>query len=300
MQEHTIGVIGLGIMGSAVSGSLLKDGFEVIGYDVLPEPIRALEANGGRGRTSPRAVAEAAPVVITLLPGVAALEEVVAGEDGLIAAAREGSILLECSTLPLNGKEAARCALAEVGFLMLDCPLSGTGAQALNKDLVVYASGDERVFARCRRVFDGFARASHYTGPFGNGSRLKLVANLLVSIHNVAAAEAFVLGMKAGIAPEVIYEVIASGAGTSRMFEVRGPLMVQGSYDQATMKLDVWQKDIGIITEFARALGCPTPLFAASAQLYAAALAQGRAKEDTAAVCAVLEEMAGLIRPQPE
>jgi 3-hydroxyisobutyrate dehydrogenase-like beta-hydroxyacid dehydrogenase len=238
-------------------------------------------------------------VVITLLPGVDALEQVTLGEQGLVAAAREGLVLLECSTLPLEAKEAARGVLEDAGITMLDCPLSGTGAQAVTRDLVVYASGDEGTVARCREVFHGFARASHYTGPFGNGSRLKFVANLLVSIHNVAAAEAFVLGMKAGIAPEVIYEVVASGAGSSRMFEVRGPLMVEGSYDQATMKVDVWQKDIGIITDFARALGCPIPLFAASAQLYAAALAQGRAKEDTAAVCAVLEDMAGFKRPQP-
>jgi len=112
------------------------------------------------------------------------------------------------------------------------------------------------------------------------------------------AAEAFVLNMKAGIAPAVIYGAIASGAGTSRMFEVRGPMMVAGSCEQATMKVDVWQKDLRIITDFARELGCPTPLFAAAAQLYAAALVQGRAKEDTAAVCAVLEDMAGLEPPE--
>jgi 3-hydroxyisobutyrate dehydrogenase-like beta-hydroxyacid dehydrogenase len=210
------------------------------------------------------------------------------------------AVLLECSTLPLDGKEAARRALEKVGMVMLDCPLSGTGAQAVTKDLVVYASGDRATFERCRAIFDGFARTSHHTGAFGNGSRFKFVANLLVAIHNVAAAEAFVLGMKAGLAPEAIYEVIASGAGTSRMFEVRGPMMVEGRYDQATMKLDVWQKDIGIITDFARDLGCPTPLFAAAAELYAAALAQGRARQDTAAVCAVIEEMAGVVRPPPD
>lgn len=298
MPGQTIGVIGLGIMGSAVSANLLKDGFDVIGHDVLIERVRAFEAQGGRGVTSARALAEEAPVMISLLPGVRALEDVVSGDKGLAQAGRAGSILLECSTLPLDCKEAARRALERVGMAMLDCPLSGTGAQAVTKDLVVYASGDEATFERCRRVFDGFTRTSHYTGAFGNGSRFKFVANLLVSIHNVAAAEAFVLGMKAGLAPEAIYEVIGSGGGTSRMFEVRGPMMVEGSYHRAAMKVDVWQKDIGIITDFARELGCPTPLFAAAAQLYAAALAQGRAKEDTAAVCAVLERMAGLVRPQ--
>ena len=296
MPGQTIGIIGLGIMGSAVSGNLLKDGFDVIGYDVLIERVRALEARGGRGATSVRAVAEEAPVMISLLPSVRALGDVVSGDKGLVRAGRAGSVLLECSTLPLDGKEAARRALERVSIVVLDCPLSGTGAQAVTKDLVVYASGDQSTFERCRGIFDGFARSSRYTGPFGNGSRFKFVANLLVSIHNVAAAEAFVLGMKAGLTPQAIYEVIGSGAGTSRMFEVRGPMMVEGSYDQATMKVDVWQKDIAIITDFARDLGCPTLLFAASAQLYAAALAQGRAKEDTAAVCAVLEDMAGLKR----
>ena len=300
MPEQTIGVIGLGIMGSAVSGNLLKDGFDVLGYDVLIERVRALEGQGGRGATSVRTLAEQAPVMISLLPSARALDDVVSGDKGLVRTGRAGSALLECSTLPIECKDAARRALERVSIVMLDCPLSGTGAQAVMKDLVVYASGDQSTFERCRSVFDGFARASHYTGPFGHGSRFKFVANLLVSIHNVAAAEAFVLGMKAGLTPEMIYDVIASGAGTSRMFEVRGPMMASGSYDQATMKVEVWQKDIQIITDFARGLGCPIPLFAAAAQLYAAALAQGRAKEDTAAVCAVLEAMAGLDRQRED
>lgn len=296
MPERTIGVIGLGIMGSAVSANLLEAGFDVVGYDVLIEPVRAFEARGGRGATSVGSLADEAPIMISLLPSGRALEDLVSGEKGLVRLGRSGSVLLECSTLPLESKEAARRALDRVGIMMLDCPLSGTGAQAATKDLVVYASGDRDAFERCRAVFDGFARQSHYTGPFGNGTRFKFVANLLVSIHNVAAAEAFVLGMKAGLAPEAIYEIVGSGAGTSRMFEVRGPMMVEGSYHRATMKIDVWQKDLAIITDFARELGCPVPLFAAAAQLYAAALAQGRAKEDTAAVCAVLESMAGLER----
>jgi 3-hydroxyisobutyrate dehydrogenase-like beta-hydroxyacid dehydrogenase len=297
MPEQTIGVIGLGIMGSAVSANLLQGGFDVIGYDTLIERVRALEADGGRGATSVHAVAQEAPIMIALLPSVRALGDVVSGDKGLAQSGRAGSVLIECSTLPLDGKETARRALERVGIAMLDCPLSGTGAQAVTRDVVVYASGDQSAFERCRHVFDGFARTRHYTGAFGNGSRFKFVANLLVSIHNVAAAEAFVLGMKAGLAPEAIYEVIGSGGGTSRMFEVRGPMMVEGSYHRATMKVDVWQKDLQIITDFARELGCPVPLFAAAAQLYAAALAQGRAKEDTAAVCAVLESMAGLERP---
>jgi 3-hydroxyisobutyrate dehydrogenase-like beta-hydroxyacid dehydrogenase len=299
MHEQTVGVIGLGIMGRAVSGNLVQAGFRVIGHDLLPERVRALAANGGQGAASARAVAEAAPVVITLLPGVPALEQVVSGERGLVAAKRADLVLLECSTLPIAAKEAAERALGAVGAQVLDCPLSGTGAQAITRDLVVYASGDQEVFERCREVFGGFARSSRYTGPFGNGSRFKFVANLLVSIHNVAAAEAFVLGIKAGLAPDLLYELIGNGAGTSRMFEVRGPMMVEGRYEPATMTVQMWQKDLAIISEFGRALGAPTPLFAASAELYAAALAEGRAQQDTASVCAVLEAIAGLAPRQP-
>jgi len=297
MAHETVGVLGLGIMGTAVSRNLIKAGFRVVGYDVLPERIGELVAAGGEGASSPGALAAAgARTIVALLPSVAALQDVVGGEQGLLQALRAGSVLIECSTLPLTAKEEARAALADAGITVLDCPLSGTGAQAVTRDLAVYASGERAACERCRPVFDGFARSSHYTGPFGNGTRMKLVANLLVSIHNAAAAEAFVLGMKAGLTPEMIYEVIGAGAGTSRMFEVRGPMMVEARYDEAAMKIDVWQKDVQIITDYARELACPTPLFAAAAQLYTAALAQGRAKQDTASICAVLEEMARLAR----
>jgi len=179
---------------------------------------------------------------------------------------------------------------------LLDCPLSGTGAQARVKDLVVYASGDRKACDQAKEVFPGFSRAHYYVGAFGNGSRMKFVANLMVAIHNVSAAEAFVLGMKAGLRPEQIYEVAGDGAGTSRMFQVRGPQMVRGRYGDATMKVEVWQKDMKVIGEFAARLGVPTPLFNASAAVYNAAMAQGFAKDDTASVCAVLERMAGLRR----
>jgi putative dehydrogenase len=170
--------------------------------------------------------------------------------------------------------------------------LSGTGAQARAKDLVVYASGDRGIYRRVIPILDAFARAHYYVGGFGAGSKMKFVANLLVAVHNVAAAEALVLAMKSGLDPAMVVKVIGDGAGSSRMFQVRGPMMVSGDYSEAMMKLDVWQKDMMIIADFAREVGCPTPMFAASAPIYTAAAARGRGHEDTAAVCAVLEEMA--------
>lgn len=293
-MNQKIGVIGLGIMGSAISANLLKAGFSVIGYDVRSECIQTLVSQGGSGATCVREVAEAADVVITSLPSVAALQEVVSGSDGLLTAAKTGLIVIEVSTFPIEAKQEAFDLLKKTGMHMLDCPLSGTGAQAVTKDLAVYASGDRKLCKTCKPIFNGFARVNHYIGEFGTGSKMKFIANLLVAIHNVASAEAFVLGKKAGLDPELIYKVISDGAGTSRMFEVRGPMMTTGKYDQATMKVGVFQKDLDIISAFSKALQCPTPLLSTSCQIYTQALAGGRSKQDTASVCAVLEEMAHL------
>jgi 3-hydroxyisobutyrate dehydrogenase-like beta-hydroxyacid dehydrogenase len=204
--------------------------------------------------------------------------------------------VVETSTLPIEEKLKARDTLRRKGITLLDCPLSGTGAQAKTGDLVVFGSGDRRAFLETVPVLKGFSRAHHYLGEFGNGSKMKYVANLMVAIHNVSAAEAFALGMKAGLPPKLIYDVQANGAGTSRMFQVRGPMMVKGRYDDVTMKNEVWQKDMKIIGEFAARLGVPTPLFNASAAVYSAAMAQGYGRQDTGAVCAVLERMGGVRR----
>ncbi len=265
-------------MGSAMAANLAKAGFQVQGYDIVAK------------RRSVDAISKIdAPVVITSLPSAEALHAVA---DEL----RHKCIVVETSTLPIDEKVSAKAILAKKGVILLDCPLSGTGAQARTKDLVVYASGDKAVFTKTIPFLKGFSRAHHYVGEFGNGSKMKFVANLMVAIHNVSAAEAFVLGMKAGLSAETIFKVAGDGAGTSRMFQVRGPMMVAGNYDDATMKNEVWQKDMKIISEFAARLGVPTPLFSASAQVYKAAMAQGFALKDTAAVCAVLEKLADVRR----
>lgn len=294
-SPSSVGLLGLGIMGSAMSPHLLAAGFKVVGFDVSSAQLRAFVAAGGTPAASPREVAQSADIVISVLPSVKALDDVVTGPDGLLAAGRSGQILIEASTLPLEEKERVRSTAAP-RLTVLDCPLSGTGAQAVAKDLLVYASGDSAAIAHCIPVFQGFARAHHDLGAFGNGSKMKFVANLLVSIHNVAAAEAFVLGMKAGLDPAAIYRVVGDGAGGSRMFTVRGPLMVEDVYEPATMKVEIWQKDMKIISDFATALDCPTPLLDACASVYTAAMAQGRGAQDTAAVCAVLAELARLDR----
>ena len=274
-------------MGSAMSANLLKAGFAVSGYDIVPARRAALKRAGGKPAASIASVN--APIIITSLPSAGALHAVA-------QQLRAKTIVVETSTLPIDEKIAARDALRKKGITLLDCPLSGTGAQAKTGDLVVFGSGERGAFAKTLPVLKGFSRAQHYVGPFGNGSKMKYVANLMVAIHNVSAAEAFVLGMKAGLSPKAIFDVQANGAGTSRMFQVRGPMMVKGRYDDVTMKNEVWQKDMKIIGEFAASLGAPTPLFNASAAIYNAAMALGYAREDTGAVCAVMEKLAGVRR----
>jgi L-threonate 2-dehydrogenase len=285
-----VGVVGLGIMGSAMAANLVRAGFAVYGYDLLEARRRALKRAGGFPLASCAAVFRKTPVVITSLPSAQALHAVSKQAE------KKNVIVVETSTLPLEDKLAALEVLKRKRITLLDCPLSGTGAQARTRDLSVYGSGDSAAYKKIIPILEGFARSHHYLGEFGNGSRMKYVANLLVAIHNVSAAEAFVLGMKAGLDAGTILKVVGDGAGASRMFQVRGPQMVAGNYADATMKVEVWQKDMRIIGEFAARLGVPTPLFNASAAIYNAALAQGFAQQDTAAVCAVLERMGGLRR----
>ena len=289
-----VGIIGVGIMGSAIARNLIAAGQQVWGFDIAETRRKELTAMGGTVASSPAEIAASADVILTSLPSIAALDASVSGDAGIVTRARKGLVVVELSTLPIEAKLRNRDALAAAGIVMLDCPLSGTGAQAVTRDLVVYASGERAAYDRCVEMFARFARLSHYLGAFGNGSKMKYVANLLVAIHNVASAEAMVLGMKAGLAADDIVKVVGSGAGTSRVFELRAPLMAQANYQPPTMKIDIWQKDMAVIGEFATKLGVATPVFAASAPIYNAAIGQGLGGDDTAAVCAVLERMAGM------
>jgi L-threonate 2-dehydrogenase len=292
-KKDNVGIIGLGIMGGAFAQNLIAAGWHVIGYDSAPAPRRVMAKRGVEIDADAADVARRARSVITSLPKPSALVETAA------AIAKSGvprRVIIEMSTFALDDKNKAEAMLRKAGHVMLDCPVSGTGAQALSKDLVVYASGDSREIKRLRGLFSGFTRAVHDVGPFGNGSRMKYVANLLVAIHNVASAEAMVLGMKAGLPPQLIFELIKTGAGNSRIFELRAPMMVKNSYANPTMKISVWQKDIDVIGSYARKIAVPTPMFDASKAIYAKALRSGLSAEDTAAVCAVLEKMAGVKR----
>jgi 3-hydroxyisobutyrate dehydrogenase-like beta-hydroxyacid dehydrogenase len=291
--KGTVGVIGLGIMGGSFAKNLAAAGWRVIGYDVSAARRREAQAAGVEIAADAADVAAKAPTVITSLPKPQALIDVA---RTIAAAKLKPKTVVEMSTFTISDKEKAEKVFAKAGHTMLDCPVSGTGSQAKARDLVFYASGDTKTIRRLKPMFEAFGRHVYDVGAFGNGSKMKYVANLLVAINNVASAEAMVLGMKAGLPPQAIFDLVKAGAGNSRVFELRAPMMVKGKYDDVTMKIDVWDKDMQVIGDYAKKIRVKTPLFDATKPIYVKAMKSGLGNKDTAAVCAVLEGMAKLKR----
>jgi L-threonate 2-dehydrogenase len=286
-MDKIVGIVGLGIMGGAIARNLVDRGWRVIGYDIdAARRAELAQANvivaGNAGQ-----VARDAAVIMTSLPSPAAADQVA---REIANSGQPRRIVVELSTFSLADKLRFEATLTKAGHIALDCPLSGTGAQAKNRDLVVYASGDSEAIALCAGVFADFAKQSADLGRFGNGSRMKFIANHLVAINNVAAAEAMILAQRAGLDPKMVIEMVGPGAGGSRMFQMRAPMMVEGVYEPATMKVSIWKKDMAIIAEFADDVGCETPLFTLTQPVYSAALAMGLGDQDTASVFEVLKK----------
>jgi putative dehydrogenase len=286
-MDRTVGVIGLGIMGSAIARNLVERGWRVFGFDIDVARCAELALAGVTIAETAAQVAVDAPVIMTSLPSPAAVEDVA---TAIANSGQPSRIVVELSTLSIADKLRFEAILQSAGHIALDCPLSGTGAQAINRDLIVYASGDSVAIARCAELFADFAKQSADLGAFGNGSRMKFIANHLVAIHNVATAEAMVLAQRAGLNPKLVVEMVGPGAGGSRMFQMRAPMMVEGVYEPATMKVSTWKKDMAIIAEFADEVGCATPLFALTQPVYTQAMAMGLGDQDTAAVFEVLKK----------
>jgi 3-hydroxyisobutyrate dehydrogenase-like beta-hydroxyacid dehydrogenase len=291
-MSERLGVIGLGVMGSAMARNLLAAGHQVLGFDIDPDKNATFADIGGQTASNAGEVAGATEVVILSLPTTTALAAV-AGE--IAQEQYTGLICLEAGTFPLQAKLDARDTLAPAGVDLLDTPLSGTGLQAADATLVVFASGSREGFEQARPVFDAIGRSTHYLGEFGNGSKMKYIANLLVAVHGLAAAEAHVLGIAAGLDPARVQEVMEDGVGSSKIFEIRGPMMVADDYPPAA-RLDILLKDSTLIRDYARSVGAPTPLLEAAVPIYAQASEAGLGDLDAAALCRFLEELGGLER----
>ena len=287
-----IGIVGVGLLGSAIASRLLQGKFVVTGYDTHPEPLRALKA---RGLIAARSVAEAAAeakAIFTILPSLESVEAVILGSGGILETAPRGATLIQMSTIsPDLTRRLAKAALAKgIGFL--DSPMSGTSAMVARGDCTIYVAGARARSDACLPIFNAIAKKTFYVGEAGMASLAKLATNLLVGLNTAALAEALVLGAKGGLAPALLLDLLKDSAAASKMVNVRGPLMVRHRFD-AQMKIDLFLKDFKLMLEEGRRLGVTLPLTSITEQLVKATAA-GRGEEDLAAVITTLERLGGL------
>lgn len=297
-MTKTVGVIGLGPMGGNIARNLLEKQFTVAGYDIKPECMTALDDVGLRAAKDSTDVASQADIILTSLPNAAALDEVI---DRVLKHDQKGQILVECSTLTVEQKIAAHDRLAAAGKILLDSPISATPSMLAAGMASIHVSGDEDAYKQALPIIEGFTASNFHVGEVGNGSRMKILANYLVHVHTTAAAEAMTLGQKAGLTPEQIHTVLSQSAGTSKMLEIRGAMMAKSDYREGggTM-FAVYEKDAGIITEFAASVKAPIDLYVSARQKFNSAMALGLGHLDTSAVCKAVEASAGIDRPLVE
>ena len=281
-----VGIVGLGLLGSAVAGRLRAAGRDVLGHDVVADRQRALEAIGGRAAASAAAVTETADPICVVLPSLAAVEEVILGPRGLAETTR-GRTVVQMSTISpaLTERLARECAACVVAFL--DCPISGTSGMVARGDGIIFVGGDRGLYERWRPLLETILPRAVHVGAAGQAMVLKLVANLLVAVHSAAAAEALSMVERAGLDVPQALDLLGSSAATSRMLEVRGPLIAKRDFP-AQMKLDLFMKDLHLIQEAAGTLGAAVPLTDVAERLYAAAQAAGHGGEDLAVVVTAL------------
>lgn len=292
-MKQVVGVIGLGIMGGAMAEALVEAGYRVIGADVRPAARQRLKRAGGRPLGSAAAVLREADIVIASLPSVAALDAVVAEIAGA-GKSKGKKILIETSTLPIADKERALKSLARSGVALLDCPISGTAQRMKQGAWTIFVSGAAAACKAAAPILGVFTRNAPYVGAFGNGSKMKFIANHLVAIYNVSVGESLTFARRMGLDAQQVWDMFSASPviGTG-VYKMRGKFMVDRKYLPPTMKIEIWQKDMQVIGDMARAVDCPVPLFSACLPIYNAAMAQGLAQHDTASVCEVLDRMAG-------
>jgi len=295
-HKERIGIIGLGIMGGAMAETLLKAGYTVTGFDVVSAAKQRLKAAGGKALANSTRVLEASDVVLVSVATSAALAQVA---EQLCQApkrpAGQRALVVETSTLPIEDKQAFAAAMKRAGLDVMDCPISGTAVRMKDRAWTMFASGSKAAYKRVEPVLRVFTDNVPYVGAYGNGSKMKFAANHLVAIYNVACAESVNLARKMGLDPKDVLALFGNspviGNGVMRL---RVPFMIDRHYTPATMKVEVWQKDMQVIGDMAKSVDCPTPLFSACAPIYSAAMAQGLAQSDTASVSEVLARMAGI------
>lgn len=289
----TVGVIGLGNIGGGVAKNLAAAGHSIIGYDLDPDRISVVGTEAGADAAE---VAARADLVVLALATLTAWRATLAA---ISASGRRGLVVADLCTFPIDEKEAAHEELARAGIDLLDCPVSGARPQAQAGELAMMVSGSQDAFGRVRPALESFCRSVVHVGKFGESAKIKYILNLIISIHNMACAEAFLLARKAGVDLQTMVDVVMEGTAASKVFEIRGDKWINGEYEEPTAELAIQLKDKDVIRDFAAALNCPTPMFDAAQPYYIAAASQGREQQDAASILAVLEHMAGIPRDEP-
>jgi putative dehydrogenase len=279
-----VGLIGLGAMGKGMAGSLRRAGHEVHVFDVRREAAQAFALEGGVACASPAAVAAACEVIISVVVNAEQTETVLFGAEGAAAAMKPGSVFVMCSTVsPARAIEFER-RLEALGLLFLDSPISGGAARAASGEMTMMTAGKPAAYAKCEPLLNAMAARVYKLGDTaGNGSKVKIINQLLAGMHIAAAAEAMALGIREGVAPQDLYEVITHSAGNSWMFENRMAHVIAGDYTPLSA-VDIFVKDLGLVLDTARASKFPLPLSATAHQMFMQASTAGYAKEDDAAV----------------
>lgn len=291
-DSKAIGIVGVGLLGGAVAGVLLKAGYQVIGYDVVAGQMAWLTAQGGKSATSAADVAKRADMVFTVLPTLASVEDAITGAGGVLEG-RPDTAVIQMSTISPSLAVRMEQAARSRGAAFLDAPVSGTSGMVARRDCVITVGGDRAAYDRCLPVLEALAKRVFHVGACGMGSHLKLVTNLIMGLNGVVLAEGLTLARRAGLDLAQTLEILSHGAAASKILQVRGPLMLEGRFDPL-MKMDLFLKDIRLMLDAAQELHVPLPLAGIMQQLYTAAVAGGRAKEDLSGIVALYEAMAGL------
>ncbi|MGH8808484.1 MAG: L-threonate dehydrogenase [Noviherbaspirillum sp.] len=283
-QVRRVGVIGLGAMGMGIAQSLLRAGFEVHACDVRPEAVQQLAAAGAHAAASPAALGSAVDALLIVVVNAQQTEQVLFGENGATSHLAPGAVVIASATVSPEFAEALGARLHERDLQFIDAPISGGAAKAAAGQMSVMASGAPAAFERCEELFKAICSKLYRLGDRpGQGSKVKMINQLLAGVHIAAAAEAVALGLRAGCDPDALYEVISNSAGSSWMFQNRVPHILTGDY-RPLSAVNIFVKDLGIVLDYAKKSVFPLPLSAAAHQMFMQASAAGHGGEDDSAV----------------
>lgn len=282
-----VGVVGLGAMGCGIAQSLVRGGLEVHVCDVRPEAVQKLVDAGAHAAVSPVALAKRVDALIIVVVNALQTEQVLfgkGGSDGAAAHLKPGSVVIASATVAPEFAEALGARLLAMGLRFIDAPISGGAAKAALGEMSVMAAGAPETFTACSRIFETICSKLYRLGEQpGQGSKVKMINQLLAGVHIAAAAEAMALGLRAGCDPDALFEVISNSAGSSWMFQNRVPHILAGDYTPLST-VNIFVKDLGIVLDYAKKSVFPLPLSATAHQMFMQASAAGHGLEDDSAV----------------